>query len=299
MGAFGPASSATMRAGGDISIQNTNPIINGCVPIGPSCCIPLAFIYGTMGTTLEAGGSISINQGARILSGPDGFVFAIANQNISMNGNAIIDSFLFNGAMCSNVAAGKDFYVTLVVDNQAPPPPQAGNGFFSMSPDAQIMTPGSDIVPVQIFTAFRSQNTVNGLINGASFSPGAYGVNTDTERWGVWYPDAFVGSPFTIFYKEGGFELTEPIAAIFGEAFDVLDDFAIFGRFLPPYFDDHFCVHFCYPFSTQPAPKRSVSVDKLHWNWIQMENYRKFYPERDQFGYVDLPETYFTPDCEK
>lgn len=285
-----------MTSGGDISLGNDNPIINGCTPIG-ACCFPVAGFLGTEGLELDALGSISVNQGGHLLSGVDGYVFGIADKDISLNGNAIIDSFSFTPPSCGSIAPGKNFYVTLVVDDQAPTPPQAGNGRFIMSPDAQIMPSGA--VPVQIFTAFRSQNSIEGTINGAVFSPGAFGVNTDTERWGVWYPDAFVGSPFTVFYKEGGFQLTAPIAAIFGEAFDVLSDFGIFGRFLPPYFDDHFVVHFCYPFSTKPKSGMAIAVEKERWDWIQMENYRKFYPERDQFGYSDLSEDYFVPACQE
>lgn len=287
----------SITAGGDISLGSDNPILNGCTPFG-LCCYPVAGFFGNNGLTLESAGSIAINQGGHLLSGADGFVFAKADKNISLNGNAIIDSFSFTPPSCGAIAAGKDFYVTLVVDDQAPTPPQAGDGRFIMASDAQILS-ATNQAPVRIFTAFRSQNSIEGHVNGALFSEGPFGVNSDTERWGVWYPDAFVGSPFTVFYKEGGFELTTPVAAIFGEAFDVLSDFGIFGRFLPPYFDDHFVVHYCYPFSTTPKSGQTIAVEKERWNWIQMENYRKFYPERDQFGYSDLPEDYFIPACQE
>jgi hypothetical protein len=65
---------------------------------------------------------------------------------------------------------------------------------------------------MRIYTAIRSQNQINGLINGAPFIPGALFVNTNEEMWATYYPGgAYGGGPFTIYYKDGALEAIEEI----------------------------------------------------------------------------------------
>lgn len=284
--AFGPTSQTSITAGGSIAIGNTNPVAGNCVPV-MGCCLPLAFFQGSAGLTLDAGGSITVNQGGRLLSGDSGFVFAKANQNISLLGNAIIDAFTAFQAGCGPLAPQDGFYVTLVVDDQAPNSPQIGNGQFVLAQNAQIITTGS--APVQIFTARRNQNIINGTINGSAFTPGTFGIDTPTEQWGVWYPDSFVGSPFTIFYKEGGTTLTQAVAAIIGETFDLFEEFA----YPPPSYEDYFNILFCYQLTLGRFYKGAnmvQAVPKLKKNWIQVDNYRKLYPSKNRYGFFAIDE---------
>ena len=89
--------------------------------------------------------------------------------------------------------------ITLVVDNKAPESPEIDDGRFVLDQGTLIQTSG----PVRLFTARRIQNSINGPINGANFSPGELFVNSTSEVWGTYFPDDFGGFPFTIFYKTG------------------------------------------------------------------------------------------------
>lgn len=122
-------------------------------------------------------------------SGADYPLNVIANQDIQMEGYAKI---LHQGTGA----------ITCVVDNQYPTSPEIGSGIFRLAETSQIGQEGGG--PVRIFTAKRSQNMVesNQNINGQTFIPGTLFTNSQTEQWGVYYPDLFIGNEnFTFFYK--------------------------------------------------------------------------------------------------
>jgi hypothetical protein len=105
----------------------------------------------------------------------------IADENLSLPATGEIDSA---GAvdLVSDAAAG------------------AGVGTGGIS-----MAPGSDIAsgqPVSLYTARRSQNDLQGTINGSPFVPGPEFVDSDREKWGVASPAGTAINPFTVFYKE-------------------------------------------------------------------------------------------------
>ncbi|MDN3506937.1 MAG: filamentous hemagglutinin N-terminal domain-containing protein [Simkaniaceae bacterium] len=112
-----------------------------------------------------------------------GSVLAIAGESMTLeSGTSILSG---NGE------------ITLVVDNNAPEPPEIGDGRFILDSGASVGTSGA----VRIFTAKRSQNSINAPINGVVFVPGQQFINSETEQWGEYFPEAFGGFPFTIFYK--------------------------------------------------------------------------------------------------
>lgn len=88
--------------------------------------------------------------------------------------------------------------VTLVVDNAFPASPLIGPGAFLMDAGSSI-TSGE---PLTIYTARQQQNSVFGLLNGVSFTPGTLYVDTALERWCLYYPAPLPGIPYTISYKD-------------------------------------------------------------------------------------------------
>ncbi|WP_420422220.1 hypothetical protein [Simkania sp.] len=92
--------------------------------------------------------------------------------------------------------------LTLVVDDRFPAFPEIGPGRFILEPGATLTT-GSADVPLKIYTARRSQNSIGTTLNGATFIPGPYNVNTATEQWVIYYSaGTYEGAPFKIYYKE-------------------------------------------------------------------------------------------------
>ena len=92
--------------------------------------------------------------------------------------------------------------LTVVVDNAFPTTPDMGPGAFVLSEDASIgrASGGS----LRIFSSIRSQNKTAGAnnVNGLTFIPGPQFVDSEIERWGVYYPNAFIGADtYTFFYK--------------------------------------------------------------------------------------------------
>jgi len=257
--------------GGDLFIENT---------FSPPT-FPGAAIAGVTGIDILSGGSVELgNQGGiLVLNGP---ISVIADQNIILGTNSAIDSFM-----------GMVLSITLVVDNQAPTAPQIGSGFFSMDATAVINT--GPIVPIQIFTAIRDQNNISPLaqINGSTFIPGPFGVDTQTEQWSQYFPQGFIGSPFTIFYKESlisaseaAIILSETIQTI-GTVFDILEEFT----WPLPYYEDLFCISyegddFAKGLYSKPIGIQAGIVDERNCPWIQIENYRKHYPSLERWGYI-------------
>jgi filamentous hemagglutinin family protein len=124
-----------------------------------------------------------------------GQLTAIAGKNIIMQSNV---------GSANIVNAGGD--ITLVADNIFPVAPLIGSGFFSIN--SNLSASGE----VRIYTAARSQNQINDLINGSPFVPGTLFVDTNEEKWAVYYPGGiYGGGPFTIYYKDGTIEAIEEV----------------------------------------------------------------------------------------
>ncbi len=122
-----------------------------------------------------------------------GQLTAIAGKDIIMQSNA---------GSANIINAGGN--VTLVTDNLFPTSPLIGPGFFSIN--STLSASGQ----LRIYTAVRSQNQINDLINGSPFTPGTLFVNTSEEMWATYYPGgSYGGGPFTIYYKDGAIEAIE------------------------------------------------------------------------------------------
>jgi hypothetical protein len=164
--------------------------------------------------TVTTPGSVTAN-GVTLIGSGTGSVFVQAGVNVSVNDTATVSVFMPGGT------------ITIVVDDNFPAPPGIGPGSFTLGPAASVNL--FTMTPVQIFTATQAQNSILGAINGSPFSPGTTYVDTDQERWQVYFPNAFVNpnSPFfTIFYKDSPSVLTFLAEPIFN--FDI-------SRFLHPY----------------------------------------------------------------
>lgn len=195
---------------GDVSITATNDVIVDAEGNQD------ASIISTRTVTINAGGDVSLRTEESV--GNVGEAFIQSNGNLSIaaldvaligiigGADARIESFagdmlivaqknmtLYFNAVIRNSGPGK---LTLVVDQQAPFPPQIGDGQFIFVDAAEISTAGGEL---GIFTATPGQNTFLGLVNGATLDEG-------NQVFGVWY-STFSGSsepPFTIYYKLGG-----------------------------------------------------------------------------------------------
>ncbi len=209
---------AALNSGsGSINLTGVNYTLNGIT--GGSTGANHAQISTLSGDiTASASGNIALNGGiqannlARILTS-SGNISLTAALNCTLTGavgpaTAIIQAQnnltalaginLTVGAFSSMISdAGS---LTLVVDNQFPTSPGIGPGAFSLASSGSLQTSGSN--PLRIFTAKREQNSINALINGVVFVPGEEFVDSNQERWGVYYSNAFFGGPgFTLFYK--------------------------------------------------------------------------------------------------
>lgn len=229
-------------------------------PSGASS-FPNVFFGSLRSVSIDAREDVILGRMGRIGSvfGP---VLVKADQNIEMG----VDS---NISMLSFFPATNRQPIVLVVDDQAPTAPQIGNGAFIMDPTAVIGDLAA-LVPVQIFTARQSQNQIDGLINAAPFIPGSYNIDTATEHWQVYYPNAFLNlsAPYyTIFYKDPQNNLFAIINQTLAESFSVIEEFA----YPPPFYEDRFCVE-----DRREEPLRDCL-------WIQIDNYRKFYPNRKKY----------------
>lgn len=146
----------------------------------------------TFGSNMTAtvGGSINLSGFTTISTpAPTGDILMIAGQNISIGTSVRI---INNGTTNSSLK--------LVVDNDFPTAPGIGTGQFILDSGATISATGSP--PVKIYTAKRSQNTINSPINGEAFVPGPFGIDTPTEQWSSYYPTDPAAPAFTIYYKE-------------------------------------------------------------------------------------------------
>lgn len=149
-------------------------ITNHRVGIQAPANVNIHFMNGLFGTLAGTAGNV------RLYSSQDLVVIADVNMHLG------------NISNISSVAG----QISLVVDNEFSS--EAGPGQFIKDLGATITTTG----PVRIFTAERTQNSIQGLINGAAFVPGPLFIDSATERWGVHFFNPFGGFPFTIFYKD-------------------------------------------------------------------------------------------------
>jgi hypothetical protein len=188
--------------------------VGGNVFFDPS--VTLGGMASTSGSLfLQAEGSISLSNFSAIfgLGGGPATVTVIAGRDISLSGTSQITN-LFPGGE-----------VNIVVDNLFPTSPYFGTGAFSCGPSTTV-TSGS---PLRIFTSQRSLNNIQGVLNGVSFAPGPFLVDSNTERWGVYYFNGFFGNEFyTIFYKTGVAQLAFAAQRAFVDAAELF-------RILHPY----------------------------------------------------------------
>lgn len=212
--------------------------------------------------------------------------------------------------------------VTLVVDNQAPISPNIGNGQFNFL--AGLIQPSlapDSTTPVLIYSAVRSQNTVNGTIRTQTFVPGPLGVNSPIEEWGIWFPAPILDVPvapdfFKFYYKQVGSNPTPTptpnptpipnipfakVAQIIGNMYDTI---GTFQYDLPPY-QDVFCMHVCDGQNKAELSRLKQSTWSRTWvdkegrffendwcDFVKIDNFRKFYQNRQRVVpfYVGLQE---------
>lgn len=99
--------------------------------------------------------------------------------------------------------------VNIVVDN-AFPNAGFGPGALTVDPTASISFTSTGGTPeVRIFSSIRSLNSIGGMVQGTTFVPGPYNVNSAMEIWSTYFPSSEgSGISFTFFYKE-------PVALLF------------------------------------------------------------------------------------
>ncbi len=183
----------TSTGPGSLTVRTFSDIVLISTEIDPM------FITAVGNVTLNAATNITLTAGTSdvTVSSTGGTVTAFAGSDITMTSTA--------PEIASFTAPGD---VTLIVDNDFPTPPASGTGALTKDADSTIISTGG---AVRIFTSRRSLNTIDGEINGTTFVPGPFLVDSATEQWGVYFPSSFGGTPFTIFYKEGF--VSPPVAA--------------------------------------------------------------------------------------
>jgi len=179
--------------------------------------------------------------------------------------------------------------ITLVVDNQFPLAPGIGPGVFNFQ-NGTIQAVGGG--PLRIFTATQPQNTILGSLNGQPYVAGIEFVNTNQERWGTYYFDAFFGGPgYTIFYKDGTTPvvitptLTQTlIAAVVESAFLGSDLFFDLDAYDDDYFFDDFFAwsdfHIDYNRAAFKKSKRFELIEDKGLSIRQRKGYNKITPTR-------------------
>ena len=144
-------------------------------------------VFADTGLSIQAGKDITMDGNAIVQTNTEDLLM-IAGRNMTIGNHSQIRNF-GNGD------------ITLVVDNQFPTFPFFGPGQFNFLSGAFVSPEGRGVL--RIFTSVRSQNTIEGELNGKVFVPGETYVNTPFEHWGVYYPRFFSGGgAFTIFYKD-------------------------------------------------------------------------------------------------
>jgi hypothetical protein len=227
-------------------------------------------------------GSLNLGSKGEMILADNGQGRVIVNKNIVIDSDATITTQNLPGPSANLI---------LVVDNQDPAPPLIGDGAFIMDSTATIYPLG--VAPVQIFTARRSQNSILGLINSANFVPGAFNVDTAEERWAVYFPQGFVGSPFTVFYKEPPVSAILPplpfqrLAVVLGNMFNVLSEFET-----PlSYYQQQFCVSYCLEndnhWLNHSFQRHWKNLSNHNCYPVQVLNYRKSIGNRANFTVLE------------
>lgn len=193
----GTAASAGVQTS-DLPSSNLGRIVvrcrSNCTYNAPTLGVP-AFISAPSETlNVQAKGSITLSGYSEFNA--DSHILLKANYNVSLEDNSIIQITATNPLTS---------YIDIVVDNSNPAPFNIGLSGFTIDALALLQAGALDIsIPIRIFTARQSQNTVDPLasFNGTTFTQGPIYVNTPTEQWGFYYPQAFYGGTgFTFFYK--------------------------------------------------------------------------------------------------
>lgn len=179
---FSQIGGTNVSAGSNITINITGTL-GGIVSLGGNLMVTAGnsiFVEGTNGTFSQLGGA-------------PGDITAIAGKNMTLLSPVSVNNAWPGGA------------VNLVVDNDFPTSPLFGKGAFFLGLGANVTTNNGAL---RVFTSQRTLNSILGNLNGQPFVPGPILVNSNTERWGVYYFNPFFGNEFyTIFYKTGKDEL--------------------------------------------------------------------------------------------
>lgn len=200
----------------DVTISNLQVSTFGPVVLNGGSGFSLIGAVTQMGTAVAD--SIGINASSVTLNGGTGAARVLGGSSVRINtgllevgvsgGNAnsaeMFGAGQLLGISTGDVNLGGASFVhtdsgslTLVADNNPSDPLKIGDGNFSLLSGATLTSGG----PMRIFTSTRSGMTVEAPINGETFVPGPFLVNTSTEQWCTAFPDDFGGTPFTIFYK--------------------------------------------------------------------------------------------------
>lgn len=252
-GSFGAANWVT--ASGDISILSKD---TSTVPSSAD------FTVGGLANQINlstASGNIEIN----------GFRNIFIEQPIATTSNILVRSM--NDLFVEESVSGQN--ITFVVDEQGPNGQIGGiwdpnGGSFSLSASASLISTGT----LQIFTASQNNNTILGLLNGQIFTPGTLFIDTDTERWCVYYGgpgSGFAGPQYTIFYKNCLQQITAQAEEIVSE---MLVGF--------------------HPYDMHPGWWQRFSISQTDGDSIELEWKTSYYLTRPKMKYFNFPKSYTT-----
>jgi len=178
----------TIVTGDTISLDEKSKISstmgNLSLLTGYSICLDESSSLSAKGGDID----LSILNGSLYLYGNSG-IHSHSHQTKILTGNSVImENF-------SHIRSIGEQGTTIVVD-------QLDNaGGIVLATNASINTGCS---PLRIFTTKRSQNLIQGTLNGHRYSPCLHYLSTLREKWGKNYPDSFFAAPFTVFHKDNG-----------------------------------------------------------------------------------------------
>ena len=188
------ATTLTMDVGGSLRLTagalsgSTAEILSGLTDIDAAVDVALtgtanalAFIDTTGSANIQANRDVILNNQTRVSSTFD--LTMIAGVNMNLLGNATITG---------------STTVNLVVDNLFPVFPQLGPGAYTMEAGTTV----TSVAQLRIFTSRQQLNSILGLLNGNAFTNGPLYQDSNSERWCIYFFDAFGGTPFTVFYKD-------------------------------------------------------------------------------------------------
>ena len=158
-----------------------------------------------IGSTLGGNITLTCENDLNILGGTDPSGYARIGHGGQMSGTISPSIMVLIAGRDTNITSAvgdaqivnENGPLTLVVDNLSPTFPGIGLGAFNLN---STLTATGEL---RIYTARQSQNTINDLINGAVFTPGAFDVNTDTEQWRTYFAGGtYEGAAFKFYYKD-------------------------------------------------------------------------------------------------